>query len=60
MMRLIKNPRRRRAVAVALLVMGGLSFLLAPGNAPVGFVLAGAGALLEILGITLKHEEPDA
>jgi hypothetical protein len=58
MMRLIKNPRRRRGVALALVVLGGLSFMLAPGNAPVGFVLAGAGVVLELLGITLRHEEP--
>jgi hypothetical protein len=57
-MRLIKNPRRRRGVALALVVLGGLSFMLAPGNAPVGFVLAGAGVVLELLGITLRHEEP--
>jgi len=58
MMRLIKNPRRRRSVALALVVLGGLSFMLAPGNAPVGFVLAGAGIVLELLGITLRHEDP--
>ena len=57
-MRLIKNPRRRRSVALALVVLGGLSFMLAPGNAPVGFVLAGAGVVLELLGITLRHEDP--
>lgn len=57
MMRLIKNPRRR-SVALALVVLGGLSFMLAPGNAPVGFVLAGAGVVLELLGITLRHEDP--
>ena len=58
MMRLIKNPRRRRSVALALVVLGGLSFMLAPGNAPVGFVLAGAGVVLELLGISLRHEDP--
>lgn len=58
MMRLIKNRRRRRSVALALVVLGGLSFMLAPGNAPVGFVLAGAGVVLELLGITLRHEDP--
>lgn len=57
-MRLIKNPRRRRSVALALVVLGGLSFMLAPGNAPVGFVLSGAGVVLELLGITLRHEDP--
>ena len=58
MMRLIKNPRRRRSVALALVVLGGLSFMFAPGNAPVGFVLACAGVVLELLGITLRHEDP--
>jgi energy-converting hydrogenase Eha subunit G len=57
MMRLIKNPRRRRAAAAALLVLGGVSFLFAPGDALLGLVLAGAGVLLEILGITLRHED---
>jgi hypothetical protein len=45
-------------VTLALLVLGGVSFSLAPGNATAGLLLAGAGVLLEILGITLKHEEP--
>lgn len=58
MMRLIRNRSRRRGVALALVVLGGVSFFLAPGNAPAGLMLAGAGVLLEILGITLKHEEP--
>ncbi|GAB6046689.1 hypothetical protein JCM19379_05120 [Methyloparacoccus murrellii] len=44
-------------LALALVMLGGLSFLLAPGNAPAGLLLAGAGLLLEVLGITLRHEE---
>ncbi len=55
MLRLIKHPHRR-SVALALLALGGLSFLLAPGNA--GLILAGAGVALEILGVTLKHRDP--
>lgn len=58
MMRLIRNRSRRRSVALALVVLGGVSFFLAPGNAPAGLLLAGAGVLLEIIGITLRHEEP--
>jgi energy-converting hydrogenase Eha subunit G len=54
---LIQHPHWRRGLALALVVMGGLSFFLAPGNAPAGFLLAGAGVLLEVIGITLKHEE---
>lgn len=57
MMKFIKNARRRRMLALALVMLGGLSFLLAPGNAPAGLLLAGAGLLLELLGITLRHEE---
>ncbi|WP_460026496.1 hypothetical protein [Methyloparacoccus murrellii] len=57
MMKFIKNARRRRMLALALVMLGGLSFLLAPGNAPAGLLLAGAGLLLEVLGITLRHEE---
>lgn len=56
-MKFIKNARRRRMLALALVMLGGLSFLLAPGNAPAGLLLAGAGLLLEVLGITLRHEE---
>ncbi len=57
MMKFIKNARRRRMLALALVMLGGLSFLLVPGNAPAGLLLAGAGLLLEVLGITLRHEE---
>ena len=57
MMKFIKNARRRRMLALALVMLGGLSFLLAPGNAPAGLLLAGAGLLLVVLGITLRHEE---
>jgi energy-converting hydrogenase Eha subunit G len=57
MKRLIQHLHWRRGLALALVVMGGLSFFLAPGNAPAGFLLAGAGVLLEVIGITLKHEE---
>ena len=57
MLRLIRHPQRRR-IALVLLVLGGVSFFLAPGNAPAGLLLAGAGVLLEILGIALKHKEP--
>jgi hypothetical protein len=57
MKRLIRHPYWRRGVALVLVIMGGLSFFLAPGNAPAGFLLAGAGVLLEVIGIALKHEE---
>jgi len=57
MKRLIGHPHWRRGVALALVIMGGLSFFLAPGIAPAGFLLAGAGVLLEVIGITLKHGE---
>lgn len=57
MKRLIKHPHWRRGLALVLLIMGGLSFFLAPGNASAGLLLAGAGILLEVIGITLKHEQ---
>ena len=56
--RLIRQPLLRRGVALALLVAGGISFFLAPGNAIAGLVLAGAGVLLEVVGINLRHEQP--
>ncbi len=56
MKRWIRHPQRRR-VALVLVVLGGLGFFLAPGNALAGLLLAGAGVLLEVIGIALKHEE---
>ncbi len=38
-----------------LMGVGGLSILLAPGNA--GVWLAAAGVLLEALGVVLRHRE---
>lgn len=58
MKRLIRQPLWRRAVALTLVVAGGISFFLAPGNAMAGLVLAGAGVLLEVVGIKLRHEQP--
>lgn len=57
MMKLIRNPRHRRVVALILLVTGAIMFLLIPGNATTGLLVAGVGALLEIIGISLRHPE---
>lgn len=58
MMKLIHNPRHRRLIALTLLVTGAIVFLLIPGNATTGLLVAAVGVLLEIIGITLKHPEP--
>ena len=54
---LIRNARLRRRISLGFLVAGGALFMLAPGNASAGLLLAGLGALIEIVGITLKHTE---
>lgn len=57
MMKLIRNPQQRRTIAMILLVIGAVIFLLVPGNATTGLLVAGVGVLLEILGIMLKHPD---
>jgi uncharacterized membrane protein len=57
MMQLIRNPRRRRFIALTLLVIGAIIFLLIPGNATTGLLVAAVGVLLEIMGITLRHTD---
>lgn len=51
---MIRNKRLRRAVAIALLVAGGLLMWLAPGTAA-GVVLLVLGIVLEVAGIGLEH-----
>jgi hypothetical protein len=38
-------------------VIGAIIFLLIPGNATTGLLVAAVGVLLEIMGITLRHTD---
>lgn len=54
---LIRNARVRRPVSIALLVLGSAVFLMMPGNAAAGLLVAGLAVAIETLGIALKHTE---
>jgi drug/metabolite transporter (DMT)-like permease len=53
---MIKNPRRRRALSIALLVLGGILMFLAPEHW-YGLVILVLGVLIEVLGIVVGHGE---
>lgn len=52
---MIKNVRMRRAVSLALIVLGGVLLLLAPEDIWIGAILVGLGIALEVVGIALGH-----
>lgn len=52
---MIKNVRVRRALALVLVVLGGVLLFLAPEDIWIGAVLVGLGIALEIVGIALGH-----
>lgn len=54
---MIKNPRTRRTLAVALLILGGVLLFLAPDDAWAGVVLLALGVMLEIAGLMFAHRE---
>jgi Zn-dependent membrane protease YugP len=54
---MIKNPIIRRTLSIVLLVVGGLFIFLAPQNAWIGFVLLGAGLMLEIISYDIRHDD---
>jgi drug/metabolite transporter (DMT)-like permease len=54
---MIRNPRLRRTVSIALLVFGGILMFLAPHNYWTGIVLVAGGVLLEIVGINIAHKD---
>lgn len=54
---MIKNARRRRALSVALLVLGGVLMFLAPEHIWYGLVILALGVLLEVLGVVVGHGE---
>ncbi len=52
---MIKNTRKRRAVAVIMVVLGAALMLLAPETWP-GALLLFLGVALELAGIALEHK----
>jgi hypothetical protein len=53
---MIRNKLPRRVVAIGLIVIGGLLILLAP-PVWVGAIPLALGLLLEVIGITLEHQD---
>ena len=51
---MIKNPRTRRSISLALIVVGGVLIFLAPDDIWVGVLLLGFGVSLELLGTLIK------
>lgn len=52
---MIRNPHTRRALALALLVLGGILLFLAPEDIWIGTLLLGLGAALEIAGAVMQR-----
>ncbi len=51
---MLKNPRTRRALAIALIVVGGVLIFLAT-EVWAGAVMLSLGVVIEVIGITLEH-----
>lgn len=49
------NPRGRRLLSAALIVLGAVLIFLAPDNAWIGIVLAALGLGLEGVALVLAH-----
>lgn len=54
---MIRNPNIRRALSLALMVIGGVLIFLAPEGIWLGAVLLALGVALEVAG-TLMHRRP--
>lgn len=54
---MIKNPRTRRILSLALLILGGVMLFLAPAEMWAGAILVALGIALEIAGAVLRHRE---
>jgi hypothetical protein len=52
---MIKDPRRRRRVAYALMTVGAILLLLAPENAWIGITAIVVGLVLEVIGVRIAH-----
>jgi drug/metabolite transporter (DMT)-like permease len=53
---MIRNPKTRRALSAALMVIGGVLIFLAPEDIGVGVLLLALGLVLEVVG-TLMHRQ---
>lgn len=53
---MLKNPRTRRSLAVALVVAGGALMILAP-QVRAGVIMLALGVVIEVVGITLEHRD---
>ena len=51
---MIKNPRSRRTLSLALIIAGGVFIFLAPEDVWVGVLLLVFGVLLELAGALMK------
>lgn len=56
MLSLRNKANRRQALSMALVVLGGLLMLLA-SETWTGFLFMGLGVLIEILAISINHED---
>lgn len=54
---MIRNRRGRRAVALGLIIAGGLLMWLSTSVGP-GLVAFGLGVLLEVVGLALERRGP--
>ena len=52
---MIKNVRTRRALALGLVVLGGVLLFLAPEDIWIGVLLVALGMALEIIGAMVGH-----
>lgn len=52
---MIKDPRTRRNVSLALMMVGGVLIFLAPEDIWIGVLLLGFGVSLELIGALMKR-----
>jgi drug/metabolite transporter (DMT)-like permease len=52
---MIRNPRIRRTLSLALMVAGGVFIFLAPDDVALGVVLLALGLALEVAGMLVQR-----
>ena len=52
-----KNPRSKRILSIALLILGAVLIFFAPEDAWIGVVLLTLGLGIEIVGLILRHRK---
>jgi drug/metabolite transporter (DMT)-like permease len=57
---MIRNPRSRRLLSLALLVLGGIFLFLAPEDIWIGVLLLVLGAAVELLGAVMHRSSGNA